>query len=203
MKKSTLETQLNNDKDRTAYLDALVADIEAGRNKEAIIKLEKYLCVFPDDGVAHSYLAKAYSNSGNLDKALHHLRRASALRPDEAVIQCIIGSLELQNGNVKAACKALRQAIAIDAKNQTALSSGTSSVIKGLGKRGIDCLRKDMLSKSNEQDACFGLALELDMEERIAEAIQAYDRVIAINPHSTYADVARVAKSMLTNFHPN
>ena len=193
MKQTQLEKQLANKTTCKNYLDKCIAQLWAGQNPEAIKMLQQYLCVFPSDGEAHYYLGNAFFNARDLDKAIHHLRRALALRNDKTQILFIIAYVAYEQGNLQIGCDALEMVVAMEPDNQCALSC-LGSFLVTMGQRlglAIDCLRKAVQLESYDQGAWYYLGMALITQGNIAEAVQAYERVIEIDSDSRHANNAR------------
>ena len=128
-----------------------------------------------------------------LNNALYHLRRALRLCHDKIPILLIIGYVAYEQGNLQIGCDALEMAVSIEPNNQCALGLLGSFLVTMDQRLGlaIDCLRKAVKLQSNDQGAWYYLGMALNTQGNIAEAVQAYERVIEINPVTRHANNAR------------
>lgn len=62
-----------------------------GRQEDAILEFERTLEFAPQSGVAHRELGRIFGNRGDPNRALTHLRQATACSPDDADSWCHLG----------------------------------------------------------------------------------------------------------------
>jgi tetratricopeptide (TPR) repeat protein len=163
-----------NPKHGDSFLRLGIALLFAKQDADAVTSLEEATRIMPDSVPAHSYLAVAYENTDQLQKALDEYKALAKLDPDNVEHQKDVAYLERELGDTNGAIDALTIAIKLDpADADLYLSRGDMYRIKAYN------------SKNNAQYS--------DELAWLKKAADDYEQFLSINPSSDMA-------SMVTKF---
>lgn len=138
-----------------------------GEHDQAIAALEQLVVRAPDNALAHNDLGVLYTNSGNVEKALEHYRRAVALDPGVTVYQKNLADLLfVADGDAEGALQTYVAILKVTPKDIETLSS-IAQVCVSLGRT---------------DDARFFYEKILDIEPWNQEARQQRDALRAPRP---------------------
>jgi tetratricopeptide (TPR) repeat protein len=132
---------------------------------------------------AYRNLAGSYQSLGQMDKAISQMEAAVVLKPQDARNWLYLGQLYRKAGQWSQAYSAFQKTLDCDAKQ--------AGAYVGLANLHLD--RKDYTSaldlfdqataiQSNNIEAWFGAAMTLHYLDRPGEEIEAYQKVLAIDP---------------------
>ncbi len=91
-----------------------VADYDAGRYREAVIKLEQLLPFAPKSYEIHELLGMLYASTSRDDKAIEHLKAAVQLNPDSGEARTNLGASLLHSGKAALAGEQFRKALTLE-----------------------------------------------------------------------------------------
>ena len=178
-----------------------LAMLQAGQLAQAVPILKTYLASHSDDvNVLHN-LGMALSDLGKLEEARRYLLKALALAPQHTNTLVALGVSYERGKDPDAALGYLVRAVDQDPTNPYA-HRNLGAVLAKLGRHeeAESHFRAAYELMPSDQMNVHALALgltELGGEERLQEAKELYKQVIALNPQSQLADVARQARREL------
>jgi len=178
--------------------DPLAQIVEKLRHRDypgAITLLRLFLSDKPNDVSLLFNLGMALSDTGQLDDAVNHLRRAVALAAGFTNARVALGVALQRQGKNTEAVTALTEAVAREPKNPWAQRNLGACLFKaGRTKEAEECLRQATLLDPKDQQAMFGLAEALVALGRLQEADKAYTKVIDLDEYSKIAELAQNAR---------
>ena len=140
-------------------------------------------------------LGMALSDTGQLDDAVNHLRRAVMLAVDFTNARVALGVALQRQGKNAEAIVALTEAVTTEPKNALGHRNlGACLVKSGRTDEAEKHLRQATLLDPKDQQAMFGLAEALALLGRQKEAAEAYLKVIEINEYGKIAELAQEAR---------
>jgi tetratricopeptide (TPR) repeat protein len=181
-------------------LETAVETLRRGRYKEGIQLIEFLRSKSPDDPALLYNLGMALSETGQLDRAVGHLRRLVALEPDDANGRVALGVALVRQGKIEEATGELRDALRIDPRNPFARRNLGACLLK-MGKTGEaeESLRRAVELDPSDQQSLFGLAEAVFGLKRFEDADGLYRRVIKLDPTSDIAELAEKRLSKLAH----
>lgn len=183
--------------------DPLAQVVEKLKRREyprAITLLRLFLSDRSNDANLLYNLGMALSDTGKLNDAVSHLRRAVTLAPDFTNARVALGIALQRQGENADAMRVLKEAVTKDPQNAWARRNlGASLLNAGEAKEAEECLREATLLDPKDQLAMFGLAEALANLERLKDADEAYKKAIDVNEHSEIVEAARVARRKLAD----
>lgn len=184
--------------DDPAPVAAVVTLLQKGQYPEGMLLMELLLSDSPDDAGLIYNLGMAYSDTGELDYALSHLRRLIELEPDYANGRIALGLALMRNGDTDQAVIELRRAAEIDPSNPWAHRNlGASLMNLGRADEGVVHLRKAAELNPTDDKAWYGLGQALETVGDDGGADRAFIEVLDIDEHSEIAELARQARTKL------
>jgi len=140
-------------------------------------------------------LGMALSDTGQLDDAVNHLRRAVTLADDFTNARIALGVALQRQGKNTEAIAVLNEAVNTDRDNPWAHRNLGACLAKaGRTEEALEHLRRATVLNPKDQHAMYGLAEALTMLGRAEEADRAYKMVIDINEYSNLAELAQEAR---------
>ena len=179
------------------------AMLESGQLAQAVSILKTYLEAHSGDADVLYNLGMALSDLGEIDEARRYLLKALELAPQQTNTLVAIG-VAYQRGkdpNPDAALSHLTRAVNQDPANPYA-HRNLGAILAKLGRHeeAESHFRIAYELMPNDQMNVHGLAIgltELGGEDQLQEADELYKQVIALDPQSQLAELARQARSKL------
>jgi Flp pilus assembly protein TadD len=176
---------------RTLYVAALR---ESGQIDKAIAEAREVLVRKPADASALAELALAHLAKGEKEAAALLSKQALDANPNSAVAHRATGLLDLQNGDDAEAFAEFRKASQADPRDTTSrLNMGVVLLKAGAYAKAGEQYREILKVSPDDTEAQVGLAAALRGEadaqhpQRLEEARQLLEKVIAANSHDTSA----------------
>jgi len=191
----TIEVSWTPDRQPADPLAQIVEKLKHGEYPGAITLLRLFLSDKPNDVNLLYNLGMALSDTGQLDDAANHLRRAVALAGDFTNARIALGvALQRQGKNTEAIAN-LKEAVNREPDNHTAQRNLGACLLKaGRTAEAEEHLRQATLLDPKDQQAMFGLAEALSSLGQLKEADETYKKVIDINEYSKIAELAGEAR---------
>jgi predicted TPR repeat methyltransferase len=143
---------------------------------------------------AAANLGNVLENAGRYGEAAAAYRQALALRADEPLVLNGLGRCELEGRNLAAAVAALERALALRPDFASAMNNLANAVARlGDRERAVRLLRDAVRIRPNFTEAWEALAHRLYMMRDDAGALEAFDRVLALDPSNGLARHTRDA----------
>ncbi|MFH1438823.1 MAG: tetratricopeptide repeat protein [Pseudomonadota bacterium] len=155
-----------------------------------IVEAEKYykkaVAAYPDHARAHEALARIYSDSCRLKKAVEEARTAAKLAPGDAFVQRAASAIFAQTDLFPEALAAAQQAGEADPENST-IHSVTAGVLAAMGNYGeaMEELKKYIAANPASPDAPLLLGDLLFKTGEFEEAEKAFGLYCGKNPDGT------------------
>jgi Flp pilus assembly protein TadD len=176
---------------RTLYVAALR---ESGQIDKAIAEAREVLVRKPADASALAELALAHLSKGEKEAAALLSKQALDANPNSAVAHRATGLLDLQNGDDAEAFAEFRKASQADPRDTTSrLNMGVVLLKAGAYGKAGEQYREILKVSPDDTEAQVGLAAALRGEadaqhpQRLEEARQLLEKVVAANAHDTAA----------------
>lgn len=190
-----IEVNWTPDREPADPLAQVVEKLTRGDYPGAITLLRLFLSDRPNDVTLLFNLGMALSDTGQLDDAVNHLRRAATLAVDFTNARVALGVALQRQGKNTEAIAVLNEAVARDPGNPWAQRNLGACLFKaGRTKEAEEYLRQATLLDPKDQQAMFGLAEALVAMGRLKEADEAYKKVIDIDEYSKIAELAQKAR---------
>lgn len=189
-----IEVSWTPDRQPADPLAQIVERLKHGEYPGAITLLRLFLSDKPNDVPLLYNLGMALSDTGQLDDAVNHLRRAVALAGDFTNARIALGvALQRQGKNTEAIAN-LQEAVNRAPDNHTAHRNlGACSLKAGRTVEAEEHLRRATLLEPKDQQAMFGLAEALVALGRSKDAHDAYKKTIDLDEYSKIAKAAQDA----------
>ena len=169
----------------TCYL--LCTCVQVGYWKNGLTLFQHTLDVTTGNSFAYAYVAKAYDDAGQKDKALAYSSEAVRLNPHFVQGQYNLGTLLLNLGRTDEAVKCLNQAITDDPKFARAYNNlGRALLSQGHPEEAISRYTEAIKLNSDWPEAYYNLGTALLTISKPAEAIAEFSEASHLNPR--YAD---------------
>ena len=181
-------------------LESALNRLKSGDVPRAIQTLRLLARMRPHDALVHHNLGMALSDVGELAAAVRHLREALRLLPDLTDVKVALGVALMRRQEMAEAERLLTEVVAKEPDNPHALRNlgGCLLALKKELPKAEDYLRRAAELTANDQQAWFGLGQVCEAQGKLAEADQAYLRVLDINFHSQIAALAKQGRSRIT-----
>jgi tetratricopeptide (TPR) repeat protein len=154
-----------------------------GRNDLAVDLIRRALALDPNYAEAHSNLANALKDNGQLDEAVAACRHAIALRPSYAEAHNNLGNALIGKGRLEEAIAVFRRAIALNPNLSGAHNNlGNALKDKGQLQEAIVAYRQAIALRPNYAEAHNNLSAVLIDEGQLEEAIAACRQAIVLRP---------------------
>jgi Flp pilus assembly protein TadD/mono/diheme cytochrome c family protein len=109
--------------DPDAHRELALTYAAEGSTDKALMQLEQWERLAPNDVEAHRALAQVYRQVGDLPDALHEERKVVQMAPRDANDWNDLGAMEAQSGDKISARRDLQHALALDPHNHAALEN--------------------------------------------------------------------------------
>ncbi|MEW6080026.1 MAG: tetratricopeptide repeat protein [Thermodesulfobacteriota bacterium] len=137
----------------------------------------------PDLAWAHNNLANALKETGRLDEALDHYRRALALKPDQPLAHNNIGAILGEQGKLDEAVVAFEAALRLQPHQAMTIDNlGLAFIRQGRLADGIEYFRKAVVLEPQNALYHVHLAEALAITGRLEEAVDQYRAVLSLRP---------------------
>lgn len=181
-------------------LAQIVDKLKRGQYPRATTLLRLLSSGLPNDANLLYNLGMALSDTGKLNDAVNHLRRAVTIAPDFTNARVALGIALQRQGEQADALRVLREAVIRDGQNSWARRNlGACLLNAGANEEAEECLRRAVVLDPKDQLAMFGLAEALANLGRLQEADEAYRRAIDIDPSSRIAELAGGERLKIAN----
>ena len=139
----------------------------------------------PNNPRAHSNLATALLQTGNMQEATEHWEQALRIRPDFAEVHNTWGLALMSQGRLQEAIGHYEQALRIKPDNATAhYNLGLASARLGRLQEAIGHYEDALRLKPDYAEAHNNLGLALKAQGRLPEAIDHYEQALRLEPNS-------------------
>jgi Flp pilus assembly protein TadD len=190
-----IEVSWSPDRQAAEPLAQVVEKLNRAEYPGAIMLLRLFLSDRPNDVNLLYNLGMSLSDTGELDDAVNHVRRAVTLAPDFANARVALGVALQRLGQNTDAISALTEAVKRDEKNPWAHRNLGACLAKAeRTEEAQKHFRHATMLAPDDQQAMFGLAEALSILGRHKEADEAYQKTIDINEFGKLADLAREAR---------
>lgn len=155
--------------------------LERGRLEEARRHLVRAIEIEPDFVDAHVNLGAVLRRAGAPEEAIDHLRRGLGLRPGRRVgVHAQLGAAELERGRAEAALTQAHAGLAIDPDSGALHAVGGIALVSlGRLRKGEQWLRRALELGVDDLALRRSLALSLQGQGRVAEAVERYRDILA------------------------
>lgn len=165
-----------------------------GRADDCVDAYRRALDLRPAFFEAAANLGNVLENAGRFAEAALAYRQALDLRADEPLVLNGLGRCELECKNPSAAAAALERALALRPDFASAMNNLANAVGRlGDRQRAVTLLRQAVKIRPDFVEAWHGLAYGLYMLHEDAAALEAFDRVLALDPSNGIARHTRDA----------
>ena len=185
--------------DKANALSEIIKKLRDGEYQEGIQLLRFLLPSREKDAAVHYNLGMALSDTGGLDEAEEHLRKAVEIDPDFTEAKVALGVALSRKRQLDDAAVVLEDAVAGEPDNPYALRTLAACLLK-LSRdeeRATEYLRKVTAILPDDQQSWVNLGQALESQDRISEADPAYRKAVEINPGNAAAESARRALSRI------
>jgi Flp pilus assembly protein TadD len=185
--------------DKADALTEIIKKLRDGEYQEGIQLLRFLLPSREKDSAVHYNLGMALSDTGELDEAEEHLRKAVEILPDFTEAKVALAVALSRNRQWEQAATVLEDAVTGEPDNPYALRTLAACLLK-LGRdaeRATQYLRKATAILPDDQQSWMNLGQALESQDRIGEADPAYRKAVEINPGNPIAESARRALSRI------
>jgi Flp pilus assembly protein TadD len=179
-------------------LAGIVKLLEKAKYNEAVLLLELFKSARPDNTDFLYNLGMAYSDMGELERALLNLRRLLELMPGHVNGRVAFGVALMRQGQDEIAAAELRQAVQEDPNNPYAQRNLGGCLLRiGEYQEALPYLKQATELNPTDDRAWFGLGKALEEIGIIDEADAAYRKVVEIDEYGEAAEQARDARSRI------
>jgi Flp pilus assembly protein TadD len=185
--------------DKADALSEIIKKLRDGEYQEGIQLLRFLLPSREKDAAVRYNLGMALSDTGELDEAEEHLRKAVEIDPDFTEPKVALGVALSRKHQWEQAVTFLEDAVAGEPDNPYALRTLAACLLK-LGRdaeRATEYLRKATAILPDDQQSWMNLGQALEAQDRTGEADPAYRKAVEINPGNAVAETARRALSRI------
>jgi tetratricopeptide (TPR) repeat protein len=172
--------------------------LKAGDYKNGIATLRLALKRDPADADALFNLAMALSDQGELDESVELLRQLLADHPRHEHGWVALGVAHARQNNDAEAIEALRMAVALN-PNDGYSHKNLGAILSRSGARaeGIEHLRRATVLLPSDPATWLNFGLALEDDDKLAEADEAYLKVIALDPTGQIGQRAERGRSQI------
>jgi protein O-GlcNAc transferase len=155
---------------------------QQGRLDEAIAEHRRAIALRPDYAGAYLHLGTAFKRQNKLDEAAASYRHALKLKPDLAEACNNLGVVLQAQGKFAEALEAYEQAIRLRPGDlEAAYNRAVAFQQKGL-RAEAETAYRDLLRQSPNRFVCVNLGALLHEQDRLDEALAAFDQAVALDP---------------------
>ena len=184
---------------RPNAVDEAISALQAGDYDSGILMLELLAPSRQDDEVVHFNLGMAYSDRGKLPEAVKHLKQALRTEPRLTNAKVALGVAYSRLQQWEEAVEVLTEAAKEEPNNPWALRNLGGALLR-LGTHtdvALTCLKQATVLLPEDQSAWYGLA-QAQMESGASDdADESLQRVLAIQPFSKIAELAKELRSRI------
>ena len=196
--KSRVRLTWKADDDKPDPLGGIVKLLERAKYNEAILLLEFFKSARPDEPDFLYNLGMAYSDLGELDRAVEDLRHLLDLVPEHVNGRVALGVALLRKGQDQQATVELRKAVRDDPTNPWARRNlGACLMRLGQYQEALPHLKHATEINPEDDRAWFGLGQAYELTDNLDEADAAYLKVLEIDEYGQAAEQAREARSKI------
>ena len=179
-------------------LAGIVKVLEKAKYNEAVLLLELFISARPDDLDFLYNLGMAYSDMGELERALTNLRRLLDLAPNHINGRVALGVALMRQGQDKQAAMELRRAVQ-DAPSNPWAQRNLGGCLLRLGEyqEALPYLKQSAELNPTDERAWYGLGQAYELTGNFDDADAAYRKVLEIDEFSEAAEQARQARSKI------
>jgi Flp pilus assembly protein TadD len=184
--------------------DEIASLLKSGKRDDGILLLELLLSDEPDDGNVLFNLGMAYSDAGELNHAIAHLRELTRIDPRHTHGWVALGVAFLRARNMDEGIGALQTAVSQDPNDLWARRNLGAGLLQAERfAEAVEQFQHAITSNPNDQAAWYGLGQALQFSGDIPEADNAYIKAIELDEFSEIAERARKARSKIAEnaFH--
>jgi tetratricopeptide (TPR) repeat protein len=193
---SRMEIAWQSDSDNETHLQAIADTLTKGNYTDGILLLELFLSDDPDSEVLLYNLGMAYSDQGNLERAIDLLTKLVEIEPDHVNGRVALGVALLRNNKDEDGIKHLEIAIEQAPENLWAQRNlGASLMRTNRFSEAEEYLRHATEIAPGDQASWYGYAQALEAQEKIEDADDAYQKAIEIDEFSDIAELAKKGRS--------
>jgi len=193
---SRLEIDWQSGSDSESHLQEIADILTGGNYKDGILLLELFLSDDPDNEALLYNLGMAYSDQGNLERAIDLLSRLVKVNPVHVNGQVALGVALVRNNKNEDGIKHLEIAIEQEPENLWAQRNlGASLMRMNRFSEAEEYLRHATEIASGDQASWYGYAQVLEAQDKLEDADEAYLKTIEIDEFSNIAELARKGRS--------
>jgi len=185
--------------DKAGALSEIIKKLRDGEYQEGIQLLRFLLPSREKDAAVRYNLGMALSDTGELDEAEEHLRKAVEIDPGFTEARVALGVALSRKRQWEQAATVLEGAVAGEPDNPYALRTLAACLLK-LGRdaaRATEYLRIATAILPEDQQSWMNLGQALESQDKAVEADAAYRKAVEINPGNPVAESARRALSRI------
>ena len=177
-------------------LEAIVGLLKKRRYLEAVLLMELLLSDEPDQLDYLYNLGMAYSDMGDIQRAIDILTRLIDIEPRHTNARVALGVAFMRSNQEGQAIKELQIAITQDPNNPWAHRNlGAALAKQEKFIESLPYLRRSIELNPDDQVAWYGLGQALEMTNNFDGADEAYRKVLDLDEFSQIADLSRSARS--------
>lgn len=179
------------DYDGLIYLSGKISEMR-GDDEGALSVYQKLLASRPDDADLHNSIGCVYERMGRLKKALLSFGEAKRLDPDNVQIEVNLGILKGRLGMANEAEVHLRRAVGMGKGSGAAFNAlGCHLANQSMFEEAVEYF--DLAAMAEPDNALYQLNLGMACEraDMLEKALEAYERVTALDPGKISADRIR------------
>jgi tetratricopeptide (TPR) repeat protein len=195
---SRLEIVWQSGSDEVTHVQEIADVLTKGNYTDGILLLELFLSDDPDDEALLYNLGMAYSDQGNLERAIALLTRLVEIAPKHVNGRVALGVALLRNKKDDEGIKQLEIAVEEDPENLWAQRNLGASLMRM--NRYSDAekhLRHATEIAPDDQASWYGYAQALEAQEKLENADSAYLKTIDLDEFSNIAELAKKGRSNL------
>jgi len=185
--------------DKADALGEIIKKLRDGEYQEGIQLLRFLLPSREKDAAVRYNLGMALSDTGELDEAEEHLRKAIEIRPAFTNAKVALGVALSRKRQWEVAASVLEEAVGEEPDNPYALRNLAACLLAS-GRdaaRATEYLRIATAILPEDQQSWMNLGQALESQDKTVEADAAYRKAIEINPGNPVAESARRALSRI------
>ncbi len=178
--------------------------LNKGKSDDGILLLELLLSDDPDDGNILFNLGMAYSDAGELNHAIGHLRELTRIDPRHTHGWVALGVAFLRARNMDEGIGALQTAVSQDPNDLWARKNlGAGLLQTERFAEAVEQFQNATTISPDDQAAWYGLAQALQHSGETLEADKAHIKTIELDEFSEIAELARKGRSKIAEqgFH--